>query len=154
MRRPGHVRRLCMLFLVCVSCAVVMKVLAFDSRDKSAGGNQGEETIVGWMIDRIAAGDVELSNEDSIRKAVSEGEQEFGISLTEENRDRVVSFMMTLDQIEDGADNFIEQARQMYQKYSAEFVEQANDTINGAVRNAAKDAVRSFFESLLSESDE
>lgn len=154
MRRHRPVRSLFMLLLLCISFAVVMKVLAFDSRDKSAGGDKGEETIVGWMIDRIAAGDVDLSDEDSIRQAIREGEEQFRISLTEENRDRLVGFMKTLDQIENGADDFMEQAKQMYQKYSTEFVEQANDTINGALKDAAKDAVRSFFESLLSKKDE
>lgn len=128
MRRHRSVGRLCVLLVLCIFCVVVMKVLAFDSRDADAGGDKGEETIVGWMIDRIAAGEVELSDEDSIRQAIDEGEKEFGISLTEENRDRVIEFLKTL--------------------------EQADDTINGAFRNAAKDAVRSFFQSLLSKKDE
>lgn len=154
MRRHRPVRGICMLLLLCISCAVVMKVLAFNSRDINAEGDKGEETIVGWMIDRIATGEVELSDEDSIRQTIGDGEEEFGISLTEENKGRVVSFMKTLDSIEEGADDFIEQAKQMYQKYSAEFVEQANDTIKGAFKNAVRDGIRSFFDSLLSKEDE
>lgn len=154
MRRHRPIRAFCMMLLLCICCVVVMKVLAFDINDESTESDKGEETIVGWMIDRIAAGEIELSDEDSIRQAISEGEKEFGVSLSEENRDRLVGFMMTLDSIEDSADDFIEQAGQMYQKFSAEFVEQANDTINGALKDAAKDAVRSFFESLLSKKDE
>lgn len=138
-----------MLFLLCVSCAAVMAVLTFHNRSEGADRDEGEETIVGWMIDRIAAGEVELSDEDSIRRAINEGEQEFGISLTEENKSRVVKFMRTLDTIETGAGDFIEQAKQMYQKYSTEFVEETNDAINGALRNAVKEAVQSFFQSLM-----
>lgn len=154
MRRHRPVRSMFMLLLLCISCAFVMKVLAFDSRDVVADEDKGEETVVGWMIDRIAAGEVELSDEDSVRQAIAEGEKEFGITLTEENRDRVVGFMKTLDRIEESADDFAEQAKQMYRKYSAEFVEQADDTIKGALKNAAKDAARSFLESLLSKEDE
>ena len=143
-----------MLLLVCIFCVVAIKVLAFDSREGDAGGDKGEETIVGRMIERIAAGEVDLSDEDSIRKALGEVEQEFGITLTEENRDRVVAFMKTLDSVEESADDFMDRAKQMYQKYSSEFVEQANDTIKGALKNAAKEAVRGFFEGLFSKNDE
>lgn len=154
MIRLRSVRRLGMLLFLCVSCAIVMKVLAFDNRDGNTGGNQGEETIVGWMIERIAAGEIELSDEDSVRQAISEGEEKFGVSLTGKNEDRVVEFMQKLDTIEEGADDFMEQARQMYEKYSNEVVEQANDTINEAFKNALKDGTQSFIDSIKSDSDE
>ena len=149
MRRLRSIRRLGMLIFVCISCVVIMKVLAFDNRDENTVKDKGEETIVGWMIDRIAAGEVELSDEDSIRRAISEGEEAFDISLTEDNKDRIVEFMKTLNGIETGAGDFIEQARQMYQRYGAGFVEEANDAINGAFTNALKEAVRSFLESIM-----
>ena len=154
MLRLRAVRRLGMLLFLCVSCAIVMKVLAFDVRGEDAGGDKGEETIVGWMIDQIATGEVELSDEDSIRQAIGEGEEKFGISLSEENKVRVVGFMQKLDTIEAGADDFMEQAKQMYESYSTEFVEQANDTINGAFKNALKDGTRSFLDSLKPDKDE
>ena len=138
-----------MLLLLCVACAAVMSVLAFDNKGQGVGGDKGEETIVGWMIDRIAAGEVVMSDEDSIRQALSEGEEKFDISLTEENKDRVVVFIQKLDTIETGAGDFIEQAKQTYQKYGTGFVEEANDAINGTVKKAAKDAVQSFFQSLI-----
>lgn len=154
MIRLRSVRKLGILLFLCVSCAIVMKVLAFDVRGGDAAGGQGEETIVGWMIDQIAAGEIELSDEDSIRYAISEGEEKFGISLSEENKVRVVGFMQKLDTIETGADDFMEQAKQMYESYSTEFVEQANDTINGAFKNALKDGTQSFFDSLKPDIDE
>lgn len=149
MRIFRSIRRLGILLLLCVSCAAVMTVLAFHSRDEGVGGNKGEETIVGRMIERIADGEVDLSDENSIRRAISEGEAEFGISLTEENRDRVVGFLQKLDTAQAGAEDFMEQAQQMYRKYSTEFVEEANDTINGAVENALQSAVRNFFQTLV-----
>ena len=154
MIRLRSIRRLGMLLFLCVSCVIVMKVLAFDSRDGNTGTDQGEETIVGWMIDQIAAGEIELSDEDSIRQAISEGETKFGITLSEENKVRVIGFMQKLDTIEAGADDFIEQAKEMYERYGIEFVEQANDTINGAFKNALKDGTQSFFDSMISDEDE
>lgn len=149
MRIFRSIRRLGILLLVCVSCAAVMTVLAFHNRNEGVGGDKGEETIVGWIIERIADGEVDLSDEDSIRRVIGEGEAEFGISLTEENRDRVVGFLQKLESVETEAGDFIEQAQQMYRKYSTEFVEEANDTINGAVENALQSAVKNFFQTLI-----
>lgn len=138
-----------MLLLLCISCVIVMAVLTFNSRGKDADEDKGEETIVGWMLDRIVAGEVDLSDENSIRQAISEGEDEFAVSLSEENKARIVGFMQTLDTIETGAGDFMERAKQMYQKYSTEFVEDANDAINGAVENAVENAVKSFLQSII-----
>ena len=149
MRGLRSIRRLGILFLLCVSCAAVMAVLTFHNRSEDAGQDEGEETVVGWMIDRIAAGEVKLSDKDSIRLAIDEGEREFGISLTEENKSRIVKFMQTLDTIETGAGDFIEQAKLMYHKYSIEFVEETNDAIDGTIRNAVREAVQSFFQSIM-----
>lgn len=149
MRIFRSIRRLGILLLLCVSCAAVMTVLAFRNRDAGAESDKGEETIVGWMIERIADGEVDLSDETSIRRAISEGESEFGISLTEENRDRVVGFLQKLDAAQTGAGDFMEQAQQMYRKYSIEFVEEANDTINETVENALQSAVKNFFQTLI-----
>lgn len=149
MKRYKSVRRLGMLLLLCISCVMVMTVLTFNSRGEGADEDKGEETIVGWMIDRIAAGGVELSDEDSIRQAISEGEDEFDIALSEENKARIVGFMQTLSTIETGAGDFMEQAKQMYQKYSTEFVEETNDAINEAVENAVTDAAKNFLQSIM-----
>ena len=137
------------ILLLCLSCVAVMSVLTLTHRNQSNEDDKGEETIVGWMIERIAAGEVELSDEESIRQAIDEGEERFCITLTEENKDRVVNFMLRLDTIEEEAGDYIEQAQELYRKYSTEFVEEANDTINGKLRNALKDAVHSFFQSFM-----
>ena len=42
----------------------------------------------------------------------------------------------------------MDQAKDLYQKYSTKLVNQANDAINEAVGSAVEDAVNSFFQSL------
>lgn len=148
MRRHGWIRRLGTMFLLCIACVAAMTILVFGSRSRGTAGNKGEETIVGRMIDMVVSGEVDLSDEDDIRRAISEGEAEFGITLTQQNEDRIITFMTTLDSIEVGAADFIDQAKQMYQKYSEDIVEEANDTINEAVEGAVESAVQNFFESI------
>lgn len=148
MRRHRRIGRLGVMLCLCIACVAVMTILVSGSRSRGTAGDKGEETIVGRMIDKIASGEVELSDEDSIRHAIVEGETELGISLTEENRERIVAFMKTLDSIEVGAEGFIDQAKQMYQKYSTEFVEEANETINKAVAGAVESAAENFIDSI------
>lgn len=148
MRRHGWIRRLGTMFLLCIACVAAMTILVFGSRSRGTAGNKGEETIVGRMIDMVVSGEVDLSDEDDIRRAISEGEAELGITLTQQNRDRIITFMTTLDSVEVGATDFIDQAKQMYQKYSEDIVEEANETINEAVEGAVESAVQNFFESI------
>lgn len=136
-------RKLKWIVLLCLVLAICLYVA---SRRTSA--DKGAETIVGWLIDRIADGEVDMSEEDSIRKALSEGESELSLTLTQEEEDRIVAFVKSLDSIETGAGDFVEQAKASYQKYSVELAEQANDAINGAVEGAVKGAVDSFFQNI------
>ncbi len=129
------------LFLLGIFCIAFVTGQKKDSQD----ADKGEETIVGCLIDMIAAGEVELSDENSVRQAISESERELGITLTEENKSRIVGFMRTLDSIEVGAEDFMDQAKEMYQKYSTELVEEADSAINNAVGNAVKKAAKNFW---------
>lgn len=120
-------------------------VVAVDNHDEE---KKGEETIVGWMIDRIASGEVELSDEGSIRQALDDAESELSVSLTEESKERVVGFLQTLGSIGVETEDFIDQAKQKYQEYSVEIVEEANEAINEAVESAVSEAAQNFFESI------
>lgn len=118
---------------------------AVDNHDED---KKGEETIVGWMIDRIASGEVELSDEGSIRQALDDAERELSVSLTEESKNRIVGFLQTLGSIGVGTEDFIDQAKQKYQEYSVEIVEEANEAINEAVESTVSEAAQNFFDSL------
>ncbi len=148
MRRHGWIRRLGTLLLLCIVCTAVMTFLTFGSRSRGTAGDEGEETIIGWMIDMVVSGEVDLSDEEEIRGAISEGEAEFGVTLTQQDRDRITGFMTTLDSIGTGAEGFMDQAWEMYRKYSSEIVEEADETINKAVEGAVESAARNFFENI------
>lgn len=46
------------------------------------------------------------------------------------------------------AEAFLDEAKEKYQQYSTEFVEEANDAINEAVESAVESASESFFDSM------
>lgn len=132
------------LFFLGILCIAFVTIHKKDQGDT----DKGEETIVGCLINMIASGEVDLSDESSVRQAISESESKLGITLTEENKDRIIGFMQTLDTVEVGAEDFMTQAQKMYQKYSTELVEEANTAINKAVENVVEGAAESFFESI------
>lgn len=109
---------------------------------------QADQTIVGWLIDRIADGEVELSDENSVRQALEEAEAEFEVSLTEADEEKIIGFLQTLGSVGVEAEGFIEQAKLKYRQYSTELVEEANESINEAVEGAVTDAAESFFDSI------
>lgn len=148
MRRHGWIRRLGTMLFLCIVCVAVMTVWAFGCRSRGTAGDKGEETIVGWMIDMIVSGEVDLSDEEAVRSAISEGEAELEITLTQQDRDRITTFVKTLDSIETGAEGFMDQAWQRYHKYSEEIAREANETINKAVEGAVESAAESFLENI------
>lgn len=151
MRIFKAIKRLLILAALCVCCALIMAVLPFKDRDRGAesGSDSDEETIVGWMIDRIAGGEIDLSDADSIMRAIGEGEEKYDIALSEENKERIAAFLQTLDTVGEDAGDFIERAKQKYRTYSEEFIGEADEAVNGAVKNAVKNAADSFFQSLI-----
>ena len=148
MRKHRWIKVLCIMFLMFIAYRTIFPVLWPDGQSGIKGVGKGDERIVGFMIDKVAAGEVELSDEAGIRQAILQGEDELGIALESEDKDRIVGFMQTLDTIEVGAGDFIDQAGQMYQKYSSQLVEGANEAINEAVGSAVEGATESFFGSL------
>lgn len=140
-RRTGLAFILFVLGIVCVAFVTVHK-------PGGRSGDKGEETMVGWLIDKVAKGEVELADEGSVRRVIGEGERELGVSLTEETKAGIVGFMQTLDSIEAGTEDFMEQAGEMYQKYSAEFVQEANTAINKAVGSVVEDAAENLWRSI------
>lgn len=137
--RDCEMKKIKWIFMLCL-----MAVICTWSITAKASEEKGSDSIVGYMIEKIADGEIEISDEDSIREAIEAGEQELGVALTEEEKDRIVDFVKSLDAIEVGAEDFMDQAKDLYQKYSTKLVNQANEALESAV----KDAVSSFFQSL------
>lgn len=109
---------------------------------------KGEETIVGFMIEKISDGEVDLTDENSIRQALADAERELSVSLSAADKDKVTGFLQTLGNVEVGTEDFIEQAKEKYQEYSVELVEGANEAINEAVESAVANAAENFFDSV------
>lgn len=106
------------------------------------------ESLIAWLKGKIAGGELDIGNEDSVKEAIEEGEEIFGVSLTDEEKNQILSLLKKLDSLGLDADYLMDQAQKLYDKYGIDLVENANDAINEAVGNAFTTAVENFFQGI------
>lgn len=121
-----------------------------DGKEAGQTDDPEGEKVLQWLSDKAESGEVDFSDEESILRAIDEAEEEFGVSLDEKERDRIVSTLQKLDRLGIGTEEMLEQAKKLYQKYGEEVVHEANDVINEAVEDAVKSAADNFFRSMKS----
>lgn len=106
------------------------------------------ESLIAWLKGKIAAGELDTGDEASVKEIIKEGEDLFGVSLTEEEKKQIISLLKKLDSLGLDADYLIDQAQKLYDKYGLDLVENANEAINEAVGNAFTTAVENFFQGI------
>ncbi len=111
-------------------------------------GADEAEALIAWLKGKVASGELDIGNEESIRAVIAEGEKAFDISLTEADKQRIIELLKKLDSVGLNADYLLEQAQQLYEKYGLGIVENANEAINEAVEGALTSALKGFFENL------
>lgn len=111
-------------------------------------GSDEVEALIAWLKNKIAGGELDLGSEESIRETIAEGESIFGITLSEDDKRKIIGLLKKLDDLGLNADYLIEQAQDLYEKYGIAIVENANEAINEAVGEAVKSAVKDFFQSI------
>lgn len=116
---------------------------------KEAFENVDQETAMAmfdFVKEKIADGSLET--EEGLSEAIEEGESRFGITVDKETARQVVETMEKLEDMGFSVEELLEKAKDLYEKYGAEFVEHANEAITEAVEDAAEDAISNFFSNL------
>lgn len=106
------------------------------------------EALIAWLKGKIASGELDIGDEESVRAAIAEGEQNFGVSLSEEEKQKIINLLKKLDSLGLNAEYLIVQAQSLYEKYGLGIVENANEAINEAIGNAVTSAIKGFFENI------
>ena len=92
--------------------------------------------------------DGSLKSEDGIKKAISEGEEKFGVDINETDAKRIVETMEKLEDLGFSGEYVIDKAQELYNQYGADFLDHADEVIKGAVQNAVTSAADNFFHNL------
>lgn len=106
------------------------------------------EAFIEWLKGKIATGELDTSDEDSVGEIIEEGEKNFGVSLSDQEKEEIIKLLKKLDSLGLNAEYLIDQAQKLYDKYGIGLVENANDAINEAVGDALTKAVKNFFNNI------
>ncbi len=104
------------------------------------------EEIFDFIEEKISDGS--LKTEEGLKEAIQEGEEKFDITVDEATAKQVVETMEKLEQMGFSGETLVEKAKELYEKYGADFMEHANEAVGEAVEDAVSDAVSSFFENI------
>lgn len=116
---------------------------AFDNMDSETAGE-----IFSFVKEKLEGG--ALDSEESIQKAIEEGEEKFGVEVNPEAARQVVDTMEKLEELGFSSEVIVDKAEELYQQYGADFVEHADEVIKEAVKGAVKKAAGSFWNSIKS----
>lgn len=131
--------------------AVDIGSLLGDAKDKlsEAVSSMDAETVkemFGFMEEKVRDGS--LKTEDGLSDAIREGEDKFGVTISEDDAKKVVETMEKLENMGFSGEYVLEKAEKLYDKYGADFVEHADEVIAGAVEDAVAGVAESFFHNL------
>lgn len=122
-----------------------------DVKDKlsEAVSKLDTETVkemFGFIEEKVKDGS--LKTEDGLTDAIREGEDKFGITISEADAKKVVETMEKLENMGFSAEYVLQKAEELYDRYGADFVEHADEVIAGAVEDAVAGAAESFFHNM------
>lgn len=106
------------------------------------------EALIAWLKNMIATGQLDTSDENSIRDTIDKGEKEFGVTLNKEEEKKIINLLKKMDKMGLNGSYLISQAENLYEKYGMDVVNQASEVLGEAIDNAVEQASKSFFDSI------
>ena len=120
----------------------------------NSGDSEEMEQLVAFIKGKIAAG--ELNTDDDIRKAISEGESKFNVSLTDEEIQQIINVMHKIKELGLNPDTLLTQAQDLYKKFGDDLLnnteEVVKQSVSGSVKNYFSELggrVKNFFTKLF-----
>ena len=107
-------------------------------------GQSSEEIdeMISFIKEKLAAG--ELSSDEDIQDAIKEGEEKFDVSLTEEDKEKVLQVIQKVKDLGLDPEKLLDQAKDLYDKFGDELVDNAEEVI----KDSFKESISNFFTDL------
>lgn len=93
------------------------------------------EELVAFIKAKLASG--ELETDEEIREAIREGEEKFNVSLTDEEKEKILQVMQKIKDLGLDPEKLLDQAKDLYEEYGSELFDNAQEVVK-----------QSFFDSL------
>ncbi len=104
------------------------------------------DRIVNYIIEQIASG--ALDSEEAVKAAIAEGEEKFQITLSEGEKKSIIKVVNTINSWEPDTEGLAEKAKELYEEYGAALLENPEQAIAEAAKDAAKEGAVGFFEGV------
>ena len=109
----------------------------------AAGENNEEiEELIAFIKAKLAAG--ELTTDQDIKEAIKEGEEKFSVSLTDEEKEKILQVMHKIKELGLDPEKLLDQAKDLYAKFGDELINNAEEVI----KNSFKESVSKFFSDM------
>ena len=103
--------------------------------------SQEIEELIAFVKAKVAAGG--LDSDDQIRSAIEEGEDKFGVTLTEDEINQIIAIMQKINQLGLDPNVLVAQAEDLYSKFGKDFLK--NLDTDAIAKEVAKSAASGFF---------
>ena len=103
--------------------------------------SQDIEELIAFVKAKVAAGG--LDSDDQIRSAIEEGEDKFGVTLTEDEINQIIAIMQKINQLGLDPNVLAAQAEDLYSKFGKDFLK--NLDTDAIAKEVAKSAASGFF---------
>lgn len=103
--------------------------------------SQDIEELIAFVKAKVAAGG--LDSDDQIRSAIEEGEDKFGVTLTEDEINQIIAIMQKINQLGLDSNVLVAQAEDLYSKFGKDFLK--NLDTDAIAKEVAKSAASGFF---------
>ena len=103
--------------------------------------SQDIEELIAFVKAKVAAGG--LDSDDQIRSAIEEGEDKFGVTLTEDEINQIIAIMQRINQLGLDPNVLVAQAEDLYSKFGKDFLK--NLDTDAIAKEVAKSAASGFF---------
>ena len=103
--------------------------------------SQDIEELIAFVKAKVAAGG--LDSDDQIRSAIEEGEDKFGVTLTEDEIKQMIAIMQKINQLGLDPNVLVSQAEDLYSKFGKDFLK--NLDTDAIAKEVAKSAASGFF---------
>ena len=103
--------------------------------------SQEIEELIAFVKAKVAAGG--LDSDDQIRSAIEEGEDKFGVTLTEDEINQIIAIMQKINQLGLDPNVLVSQAEDLYSKFGKDFLK--NLDTDAIAKEVAKSAASGFF---------
>ena len=108
--------------------------------DKAGQADDEEQkALLDELLKKLEDG--ELSTKEQIDEAISQAQEELGVTLTQEQKEQIAGLVLQANELGLDREAILNGAQAFYEKYGSQLVESANEALQDNIVEPAKEAV-------------